>query len=91
MTVHIALSLLVYYTVRYGQARFYFYALLAHTLLNFGAVMISQQTNGMWLSELYILVLAVLSLVLIFRTGEVEARLAGPLSPEPLPAAPPPG
>lgn len=78
---HIAMSLLVYYAVRYGKVRFYFFALLAHTLMNFIAVMIAQQTNGTWLAELFMLGVAVLSLVLIFRSSQVEARLVGPAAP----------
>ena len=78
---HIGMSLLVYYAVRYGKVRFYFFALLAHTLMNFIAVMISRQTNRAWLAELFMLVVAALALVLIFRSKQVEARLAGPADP----------
>ncbi len=75
---HIGMSLLVYYAVRYGKVRFYFFALLAHTVLNFGAVMITQLNNGMWFAEGYVLIGAILAVVLIMRSGRVEAWLAGP-------------
>jgi uncharacterized membrane protein YhfC len=87
---HIGMSLLVYYAVRYGKVRFYFLALLAHTLINFGVVMIAQLNNGIWLSELYLLVWAVGALVLIFRSEQVEAWLARPAADSaPLPVLPP--
>lgn len=78
---HIAMSLLVYYAVRYGKVRFYFFALLAHTLMNFISVMIAKQTNNAWLAELFMLGVAALSLVLIFRSKQVEARLSEPAVP----------
>jgi len=78
---HIGMSLLVYYAVRYRKPVFYLFALLAHTLLNFGAVLLARLPNGTWLSEGYLAVFAVLALVLIFRSGQVEAALAGPEQP----------
>ena len=75
---HIGMSLLVYYAVRYRKPLFYFLALLAHTVLNFGAVMLSQTPNGMVLAEVYILVFAALSVLLIVRSPQIEARLAEP-------------
>lgn len=88
---HIGMSLLVYYAVRYGKPRFYVFALLAHTLLNLGAVLLARLPNGTWFSEGYLAVFAVLSLVLISRSSQVEAGLSGPAQQvplEPVPLAP---
>jgi len=75
---HIGLSVLVYYAVRYRMPRFYLFALLGHTLLNFGAVMLSRASGGMWLSEVYLLLFAAASVWLIIRSPQIEARLAPP-------------
>ena len=74
--VHIGLSVLVYYAVRYRMPRFYLYALLAHTVLNFGAVMLSRALGGTWLAEAYVLVFAAASVWLVLRSPQIEARLA---------------
>jgi uncharacterized membrane protein YhfC len=83
---HIGLSLLVYYAVRYAKPRFYLYALLAHTVMNFGAVMIARMPGGTWWSEAYVFVAAALAVALIFNTKKVEAHLAGSVAA--VPAAP---
>ncbi len=80
--VHIGMTLLVYYSVRYRRPVFYWLALLVHTALNFGAVMIAQLPGGMWPAEAFVLVFAGLSVWLILRSPQVESRLA------PEPAAP---
>jgi uncharacterized membrane protein YhfC len=76
--VHIGLSVLVYYAVRYRMPRFYLYALLAHTLLNFGVVLISQAPGGTWLAEGYVLLFAAASVWLVLNSLQIEARLAPP-------------
>lgn len=78
---HIGLSVLVYYAVRYRMPRFYLYALLAHTLLNFGAVMLSRVQGGMWISEGYLLLFAAASVWLVLRSPQIESRLAQQPSP----------
>jgi len=75
--VQIALSLLVYYAVRYRKPVFYWAAILAHTLVNFPAVILAALKVNIFIPELYILLVAVLGLVLILKTRSVEARLAG--------------
>ena len=79
---HIGMSVLVYYAVRYRMPRFYLFALLAHTLLNFGAVMLSRASGGMWVSEGYLLLFAAASVWLVLRSPQIEARLAPPPPPE---------
>ena len=64
IALHIALSVLVLYGVRTKHIRFTFIAILAHGLVNFGAVMLGQYVN-IWISEAFMLVVAVLCIIFV--------------------------
>jgi uncharacterized membrane protein YhfC len=66
VTYHIFASVLVFKGVREHKIRFYFYAICAHTIFNFGGVMLTRYVN-LWAGEGLMLVLAVTALLLIFR------------------------
>ena len=66
--VHIALSLVVLLAVVKGKAVYLLFAVLLHTAVNFPAVIIPGLGYSILYAELYLLVLAVLSWMFIFRS-----------------------
>jgi len=58
MIFHIALSLVVLNAVRLRKPVYLLYAILAHTVVNLGAVLIARLPNGAWLSEGFLLIVA---------------------------------
>ncbi|MDO9536205.1 MAG: YhfC family glutamic-type intramembrane protease [Bacillota bacterium] len=56
--IQIALSLIVLYAVRFKKTSFLLYAILIHTLINIPAVMITQHGLSIWISQLYIFIIA---------------------------------
>ncbi len=67
ITLHIALSLVVLNAVRLGKPVYLLYAILIHTAANLGAVLLSQQPNGILLSEGFLVIVAVLCFLYIRR------------------------
>lgn len=78
--IHIALSLVVLYAVMKRKFLFVIYAILLHTLVNGPPVILLQQGFGVWVSELYVFIIAAVALLFIvrsrklFRTGIEEGR-----------------
>jgi uncharacterized membrane protein YhfC len=56
--IQIALSLIVLYAVKFKKRSFLLYAILIHTFINIPAVMITQQELSIWISQLYIFIIA---------------------------------
>lgn len=79
ITLHIALSLVVLNAVRLGKPLYLLYAILIHTVANLGAVLLSQQPNGVFLAEAYLVIVAVLCFWYIRR----EMKKPEPVAVEP--------
>lgn len=71
VTFHVAMTVLVFYGIRKKKIWCYPVAILAHTLLNGGAVLLMHATN-VWISEAFMLVLAIVCLLLILRMRPKE-------------------
>jgi uncharacterized membrane protein YhfC len=66
VTYHIFASILIFKGVSEGKIRYYFLAILAHTVLNMGSVLLTQYAN-MWAGEGFAFVYAVAAFFLILR------------------------
>jgi uncharacterized membrane protein YhfC len=87
MVFHIGLSLVVMNAVRLRRPLFLLYAILLHTATNLAAVLISRLQNGIWLSEGFMLLVAVAAFLFIrseVRKGEPVASAPGAAVPGPV-------
>ena len=66
--IQIALSLIVMYAVRFKKTSFLLYTILIHTFINIPAVLITQQGLSIWVSQLYIFIIAIAALLFIKKS-----------------------
>jgi uncharacterized membrane protein YhfC len=66
VTFHVFATVLIFKALREHKIRYYFWALAAHALLDFGAVSLSHYGN-IWISEGFTFVVALVSLFFIFK------------------------
>lgn len=64
---HIFASVLIFKAVNDHQTRYYFYALAAHFVTDFGSAALSTYTKSIWISECFVMLVAIASVILIFR------------------------
>jgi uncharacterized membrane protein YhfC len=73
--LHIALSLIVLYAVRTGKLKYLFYAILFHALPDFFAAFYQKQVISIWVVEAVLLVIAMMAIGIIRKSGDWFARL----------------
>lgn len=84
VTYHIFATVLIFKGINEHKIRYYFLAILAHTVLNSGAVLFSQYVNT-WACEAFLLVFTVFALFYIIKQRNVfaakssEVPVAAPL------------
>jgi len=76
IVIQIALSVMVYLAVRNRRPIFYWLAILAHTLVNFAAVMITTTGVSIWFAEAAIFFFALAGLWFIRWAGKSEEKEA---------------
>lgn len=76
LMIQIALSLIVLYAVKHRQPLYLLLAILLHTLLNAGAILLQDAGIHYWLIELYIAVFAAAALLLVVRSRPLIDRPA---------------
>lgn len=66
--IQIALSLVILYGVANKIIIFLLYGIILHTFVNVSTVMISQQFSNIWITELYIFIMALIAFIFIKKS-----------------------
>ncbi len=81
IAIQIALTLVVYFSVRYRKPALYWLAVALHFLLDFPAVVLPSLGLGIWFIEGFVLVCAAASLWFIFASKKFDIKLAAQEAP----------
>lgn len=77
IVIHIAFSVLVYLSVRYRKASFFWIAMAAHTGVDFAAVLASQAGWSTYTIEGLVAVFSAVGLWFLIRSHQIDQTLAG--------------